>query len=137
MCCLGRTGTSGMLARETPTNLWPSLMMCGVIHRTGCKGGETRRGWRAGQGIAPAFFGEHPGDLGEVNQAFGLADADHAPALDPGVPLDRGGIPERHPRQRERVGAGDQPVPVLASAVGIVEPPQVGLVHGEQRRWPT
>lgn len=55
--------------------------------------GEPVRRGRTGQGVAAAFGGGHPGDLGVVDQVGRLADADHAPALDPRVPFDPGGEP--------------------------------------------
>ncbi len=56
--------------------------------------------------------------------------------FDPGVPLDRRGVPERHPPQRGGVGPGDQPVAVLAPAVGVPEPAQVRLVHRDHEAVP-
>ncbi len=56
-------------------------------------GGEPIRRGRTGQGVAAAFGGGHPGDLGVVDQAGGFADADHAASFDPGVPFDPGPNP--------------------------------------------
>jgi hypothetical protein len=72
-------------------------MTRGVIQGAGLHGGEPVGRGRAGEGVAAAFVGGHPGELGVVEEFFGFADADRAPAFYPGVPLDRGRVPEDHP----------------------------------------
>ena len=47
-------------------------------------------GWRAAEGVAAAFSGGHPGELGVVDEVGGFADADDASAFDAGVPFNAG-----------------------------------------------
>ena len=139
-CCrgwdIGRDIARRGWTREAPASLRPSAMTWPVIQGAGCMAVNQSGGGGSGQGVAAAFLGGHPGELGVVDQFLGLADADDAPALDPGIPLDRGRVAEGHPPQRAGERAGDQPVAVLAPAVGVAEPAQVGLVHRHDQPVP-
>ena len=101
-----RAGTSGCRPGGTvtrDTRPVPPLIDHPFINPRGFfRGREPVRRRRAGQGVAAAFGGGHPGDLRVVDEAGCLADADHAAAFDPGVPFDAEGVAEGHPPQRGR-----------------------------------